>query len=68
MCEKAIQKKIYNKQSIANSNNIYALTVTGYMKFLNRIDDARIGFKRLYGIEIERLRNCGNKLISSMGI
>ena len=26
------------------------------------------GFKKLHDIEIDRLKNCGNKLLSSMGI
>ena len=37
------QFKIYSKQSFANSNNIYALTLTGYIKYLNLIQDGKIG-------------------------
>ena len=37
------QFKLYNKQSFANSKNIYALTLTGYIKYLNLIQDAQIG-------------------------
>jgi len=46
------QFKLYNKQSFANSKNIYALTLTGYIRYLNLIQDAQIG-KEILNIYFE---------------
>ena len=36
------QFKLYNKQSFANSKNIYALTLTGYIRYFFLIQDAKL--------------------------
>ena len=57
-----LQRDLYSSFLIMNVNNL--ADKVDRDKCLETFD----GFKRLYDIEIERLRNCGNKLISSMGI
>jgi len=57
-----IQRDLYSSFLIMNVNNL-ADTIDR-----NKCFDRFEGFKLLHDIEIERLKNCGNELISSMGI
>jgi hypothetical protein len=57
-----IQRDLYSAFLIMNVNNLADKVDRG------KCIETFKGFNLLHDIEIERLRNCGNKLISSMGI